>query len=98
MHARVHASASPSELQLAGIAYASCFHCRYNSLVRLTETDFSGLNKLELLMLHSNGIHTIPAKTFADLQALQVRPGRGRGGLKTGNVALNADLSSGAVS
>ncbi|XP_036917694.1 immunoglobulin superfamily member 10 [Sturnira hondurensis] len=44
----------------------------YNSLVRLTETDFSGLNKLELLMLHSNGIHTIPAKTFADLQALQV--------------------------
>ncbi|XP_008519210.2 immunoglobulin superfamily member 10 [Equus przewalskii] len=44
----------------------------YNSLVRLTETDFSGLNKLELLLLHSNGIHTIPAKTFSDLQALQV--------------------------
>ncbi|XP_019516851.1 PREDICTED: immunoglobulin superfamily member 10 [Hipposideros armiger] len=44
----------------------------YNSLVRLTETDFSGLNKLELLMLHSNGIHTIPAKTFSNLQALQV--------------------------
>uniref|UniRef100_A0A8C3X574 Immunoglobulin superfamily member 10 n=1 Tax=Catagonus wagneri TaxID=51154 RepID=A0A8C3X574_9CETA len=44
----------------------------YNSVVRLTETDFSGLNKLELLMLHSNGIHTIPAKTFSDLQALQV--------------------------
>ncbi|XP_070262075.1 immunoglobulin superfamily member 10 [Myotis yumanensis] len=44
----------------------------YNSLVRLTEIDFSGLNKLELLMLHSNGIHTIPAKTFSDLQALQV--------------------------
>ncbi|XP_036706923.1 immunoglobulin superfamily member 10 [Balaenoptera musculus] len=44
----------------------------YNSLVRLTETDFSGLNKLELLMLHSNGIHTIPPKTFSDLQALQV--------------------------
>ncbi|XP_029795892.1 immunoglobulin superfamily member 10 [Suricata suricatta] len=44
----------------------------YNSLARLTETDFSGLNKLELLMLHSNGIHTIPAKTFSDLQALQV--------------------------
>ncbi|OWK05828.1 IGSF10 [Cervus elaphus hippelaphus] len=44
----------------------------YNSLVRLTEADFSGLNKLELLMLHSNGIHTIPAKTFSDLQALQV--------------------------
>lgn len=43
-------------------------------MVRLTETDFSGLNKLELLLLHSNGIHTIPAKTFSDLQALQVRP------------------------
>lgn len=44
----------------------------YNSLVRLTEADFSGLNKLELLLLHSNGIHTVPAKTFSDLQALQV--------------------------
>ncbi|XP_016057226.1 PREDICTED: immunoglobulin superfamily member 10 [Miniopterus natalensis] len=44
----------------------------YNSLVRLTEADFAGLSKLELLMLHSNGIHTIPAKTFSDLQALQV--------------------------
>ncbi|XP_054441264.1 immunoglobulin superfamily member 10 [Pteronotus mesoamericanus] len=44
----------------------------YNSLVRLTGTDFLGLNKLELLMLHSNGIHTIPAKAFSDLQALQV--------------------------
>ncbi|KAM6223889.1 immunoglobulin superfamily member 10 [Rhynchocyon petersi] len=44
----------------------------YNSLVRLTEKDFSGLNKLELLMLHSNGIPTIPDKVFSDLQALQV--------------------------
>ncbi|XP_077016894.1 immunoglobulin superfamily member 10 [Tamandua tetradactyla] len=44
----------------------------YNSLVRLMEMDFSGLNKLELLMLHSNGIHTIPDKTFSDLSALQV--------------------------
>ncbi|KAM5291805.1 immunoglobulin superfamily member 10 [Ctenodactylus gundi] len=44
----------------------------YNSLARLTETDFSGLSKLELLMLHSNGIHTIADKTFSDLQALQV--------------------------
>ncbi|KAK2090513.1 Immunoglobulin super member 10 [Saguinus oedipus] len=43
----------------------------YNSLVRLTETDFAGLTKLELLMLHSNGIHTLPDKTFSDLQALQ---------------------------
>ncbi|XP_023364042.1 immunoglobulin superfamily member 10 [Otolemur garnettii] len=44
----------------------------YNSLVRLTETDFSGLTKLELLMLHSNSIPAIPDKTFSDLQALQV--------------------------
>uniref|UniRef100_A0A8C8SBY6 Immunoglobulin superfamily member 10 n=1 Tax=Pelusios castaneus TaxID=367368 RepID=A0A8C8SBY6_9SAUR len=44
----------------------------YNSLVKLTETDFSGLEKLELLMLHSNEIHTIPDKTFTDLNALQV--------------------------
>lgn len=44
----------------------------YNSLVRLTERDFSGLSKLELLMLHSNGIRGIAAKTFLDLHALQV--------------------------
>ncbi|XP_019358574.1 PREDICTED: immunoglobulin superfamily member 10, partial [Gavialis gangeticus] len=44
----------------------------YNSLVKLTETDFSGLEKLELLMLHSNEIHTIPDKTFIDLHSLQV--------------------------
>nr|XP_006116010.1 immunoglobulin superfamily member 10 isoform X1 [Pelodiscus sinensis] len=44
----------------------------YNSLVKLTETDFSGLEKLELLMLHSNEIHTIPNKTFTGLKALQV--------------------------
>ncbi|XP_008592809.1 PREDICTED: uncharacterized protein LOC103610409 [Galeopterus variegatus] len=50
----------------------------YNSLVRLKETDFSGLNRLELLMLHSNSIHTVPDRTFSDLQALQVRPVEGR--------------------
>uniref|UniRef100_A0A8C5K616 Immunoglobulin superfamily member 10 n=1 Tax=Jaculus jaculus TaxID=51337 RepID=A0A8C5K616_JACJA len=44
----------------------------YNSLARLTLADFRGLNKLELLLLHSNGIHTVPDKTFSDLQALQV--------------------------
>ncbi|KYO33974.1 hypothetical protein Y1Q_0024577 [Alligator mississippiensis] len=44
----------------------------YNSLVKLTETDFSGLKKLELLMLHSNEIHTVPDKTFIDLHSLQV--------------------------
>ncbi|XP_077785992.1 immunoglobulin superfamily member 10 isoform X1 [Podarcis muralis] len=44
----------------------------YNSLVKLTETDFSGLEKLELLMLHSNQIHTIQDRTFSDLRLLQV--------------------------
>ncbi|XP_077204780.1 immunoglobulin superfamily member 10 isoform X2 [Paroedura picta] len=44
----------------------------YNSLVKLTETDFSGLDKLELLMLHSNQIHTIPDRTFSDLRSLQI--------------------------
>ncbi|NXV78965.1 IGS10 protein, partial [Atlantisia rogersi] len=44
----------------------------YNSLLRLTDTDFSGLEKLELLMLHSNEISTIPDKVFSDLCSLQV--------------------------
>ncbi|XP_054839860.1 immunoglobulin superfamily member 10 [Eublepharis macularius] len=44
----------------------------YNSLVKLTETDFSGLEKLELLMLHSNQIHTIQDRTFSDLRSLQI--------------------------
>ncbi|XP_074448414.1 immunoglobulin superfamily member 10 isoform X1 [Larus michahellis] len=44
----------------------------YNSLLKLTETDFSGLEKLELLMLHSNEINTIPDKVFSDLYSLQV--------------------------
>ncbi|XP_032081807.1 immunoglobulin superfamily member 10 [Thamnophis elegans] len=44
----------------------------YNNLVKLTETDFSGLDKLELLMLHSNQIHTIQDKTFSDLHLLKI--------------------------
>ncbi|XP_026710744.1 immunoglobulin superfamily member 10 [Athene cunicularia] len=44
----------------------------YNSLLQLTQTDFSGLEKLELLMLHSNEINTIPDKVFSDLHSLQV--------------------------
>ncbi|XP_009277649.2 PREDICTED: immunoglobulin superfamily member 10 [Aptenodytes forsteri] len=44
----------------------------YNSLLKLMETDFSGLEKLELLMLHSNEINTIPDKVFSDLYSLQV--------------------------
>lgn len=44
----------------------------YNSLARLAEDDFYGLDKLELLLLHSNGIHTVPDKTFSSLHSLQV--------------------------
>ncbi|CAN8190319.1 unnamed protein product [Coccothraustes coccothraustes] len=44
----------------------------YNSLRKLSPTDFAGLEKLELLMLHSNEISTIPEKVFSDLHSLQV--------------------------
>ncbi|XP_063772146.1 immunoglobulin superfamily member 10 [Pseudophryne corroboree] len=44
----------------------------YNSLSSLTESDFSGLRKLELLMLHSNEIQTIHESAFQDLSSLQV--------------------------
>ncbi|PIO27621.1 hypothetical protein AB205_0091110 [Aquarana catesbeiana] len=43
----------------------------YNSITRLEEADFSGLQKLELLMLHSNEIHTIHENAFSDLSSLQ---------------------------
>ncbi|XP_072200110.1 immunoglobulin superfamily member 10 [Excalfactoria chinensis] len=44
----------------------------YNSLLTLSDTDFAGLEKLELLMLHSNEINAIPDKVFRDLCSLQV--------------------------
>ncbi|KAM8954057.1 immunoglobulin superfamily member 10 isoform 2-T2 [Pelodytes ibericus] len=44
----------------------------YNSLNRLTESDFAGLQRMELLMLHSNEIQTIHESTFNDLSSLQV--------------------------
>ncbi|XP_071294377.1 immunoglobulin superfamily member 10 [Agelaius tricolor] len=44
----------------------------YNSLRKLSPTDFAGLEKLELLMLHSNEISAIPEKVFSDLRSLQV--------------------------
>ncbi|KFO59211.1 Immunoglobulin superfamily member 10, partial [Corvus brachyrhynchos] len=43
----------------------------YNSLRKLSPTDFAGLEKLELLMLHSNEINMIPEKVFSDLRSLQ---------------------------
>ncbi|NXR31636.1 IGS10 protein, partial [Zosterops hypoxanthus] len=44
----------------------------YNSLRKLSPTDFAGLEKLELLMLHSNEISVIPERAFSDLRSLQV--------------------------
>lgn len=55
---------------------------RYNSLARLAEKDFHGLSKLELLLLHSNGVHTVTDKTFSGLRALQVRGAEHHGGLE----------------
>ncbi|XP_058700499.1 immunoglobulin superfamily member 10 [Poecile atricapillus] len=44
----------------------------YNSLRKLSPMGFAGLEKLELLMLHSNEISTVPEKVFSDLRSLQV--------------------------
>ncbi|TSN21166.1 Immunoglobulin superfamily member 10 [Bagarius yarrelli] len=44
----------------------------YNSLTILREHELSGLESLELLMLHSNTIHTIENRAFSGLKALQV--------------------------
>lgn len=46
---------------------------RYNSLTVLKEHDLSGLESLELLMVHSNTIQTIEDRAFSDLKALQVK-------------------------
>lgn len=47
-----------------------CF--RYNSITALRENDLLGLEKLELLMLHSNMIVEIEDNAFQDLSSLQV--------------------------
>ncbi|XP_041920317.1 immunoglobulin superfamily member 10 isoform X2 [Alosa sapidissima] len=44
----------------------------YNSLAVLRENDFTGLENLELLMLHSNTISNIEDRAFNDLKSLQV--------------------------
>ncbi|KAK9520967.1 hypothetical protein VZT92_020819 [Zoarces viviparus] len=44
----------------------------YNSISVLRENDLSGLENLELLMLHSNTIHSIYNRAFQDLKSLQV--------------------------
>ncbi|KAF7660404.1 hypothetical protein LDENG_00282410 [Lucifuga dentata] len=44
----------------------------YNSLTLLRENDLSGLGHVEVLMLHSNNIHSIEDKAFLGLKSLQV--------------------------
>uniref|UniRef100_A0A8D3BS04 Immunoglobulin superfamily, member 10 n=1 Tax=Scophthalmus maximus TaxID=52904 RepID=A0A8D3BS04_SCOMX len=44
----------------------------YNSITVLRENDLSGLENLELLMLHSNTIDSIEDRAFQDLRSLQV--------------------------
>ncbi|XP_023673330.1 matrix-remodeling-associated protein 5-like isoform X2 [Paramormyrops kingsleyae] len=44
----------------------------FNTINRLSESSFSGLRKLELLMIHGNNLHNIPSSTFRDLVSLQV--------------------------
>ncbi|XP_034556306.1 immunoglobulin superfamily member 10 [Notolabrus celidotus] len=44
----------------------------YNSITVLRENDLLGLENLELLMLHSNTIHSIEDRAFQELKSLQV--------------------------
>uniref|UniRef100_A0A3Q1FMQ7 Immunoglobulin superfamily, member 10 n=1 Tax=Acanthochromis polyacanthus TaxID=80966 RepID=A0A3Q1FMQ7_9TELE len=44
----------------------------YNSITVVRENGLSGLESLELLMLHSNTIHSIEDRAFQDLKSLQV--------------------------
>ncbi|XP_034024698.1 immunoglobulin superfamily member 10 [Thalassophryne amazonica] len=44
----------------------------YNSITVLKENEFSGLQNLEVLMLHSNTIHSIEDRAFLDLKSVQV--------------------------
>ena len=46
---------------------------RFNSIHRIGIHSFSGLKRLELLMLHGNDIQEIPDATFQDLGTLQVQ-------------------------
>ncbi|XP_070685794.1 immunoglobulin superfamily member 10 [Pempheris klunzingeri] len=44
----------------------------YNSITVLRENDLPGLENLEMLMLHSNIIHSVEDRAFQDLKSLQV--------------------------
>ena len=48
------------------------FYSRFNSIQALSETSFTGLTKLELLMIHGNDIPSIPDGALGDLISLQV--------------------------
>lgn len=50
---------------------------RFNSISVLREHDLSGLENVELLMVHSNMIERIEDRTFGDLRSLQVKQGVG---------------------
>ncbi|XP_026155036.1 immunoglobulin superfamily member 10 [Mastacembelus armatus] len=61
-------TAIPDHIQTA----AERINLGYNSITVLKEYDLSGLENLELLLLHSNTIHTIEDRAFQDLKSLQV--------------------------
>ncbi|KAG9270973.1 matrix-remodeling-associated protein 5-like isoform X1 [Astyanax mexicanus] len=53
-------------------AHAQRVNLGFNTITHISEHSFSGLRKLELLMMHGNDIHKIPDGAFQDLLALQV--------------------------
>ncbi|XP_051937381.1 matrix-remodeling-associated protein 5-like [Hippocampus zosterae] len=44
----------------------------FNSISRIHDSSLAGLQRLELLMLHSNDIHHLPDALFQDLKSLQI--------------------------
>ncbi|XP_057709398.1 matrix-remodeling-associated protein 5-like isoform X2 [Corythoichthys intestinalis] len=44
----------------------------FNSISRIHDKSLAGLQRLELLMLHSNDIHHLPDALFRDLKSLQI--------------------------
>ncbi|XP_077393714.1 matrix-remodeling-associated protein 5-like [Festucalex cinctus] len=44
----------------------------FNSISRIRDSSLAGLQRLELLMLHSNDIHHLPDAPFRDLKSLQI--------------------------
>ncbi|XP_053184109.1 immunoglobulin superfamily member 10-like [Scomber japonicus] len=44
----------------------------FNSISRIHDSSLAGLNKVELLMLHSNDLHHLPDAVFRDMNSLQI--------------------------